>query len=74
MIADSGNGDNKKLAMTFLMYIPVLAVFFLVWAAFIMIRNNYGLQDEKEANIEQKDKDKDNDKKDEKKEEKKQNK
>lgn len=42
LISDSGKGDNKRLAMRLLMFIPVISVLFLLWAALYMLKASYG--------------------------------
>lgn len=47
LIADSGEGDNKRLSMRLLMYMPAVSFIILFWAAAVMFNQGYGIDQTK---------------------------
>ena len=41
LIADSGAGNNKKLAMRWLMFMPILSCMFITWVAYYIVRGDH---------------------------------
>ena len=50
LIADSGEGNNKKLSMRLLMFMPFISFLILFWVAIVLFNNGYGLEKTNDKN------------------------